>query len=221
MEDGKDLWLARATPRAWLQQGRRIVVRGIPTWFSTSAYEIVSDVDHNQITATVDMPSRAPLKSVLLRLRPPKPPADPIRHRQREALGQSLMRQRSNHAPQRGKVAVVAKYWEGMSALAVVARVSIGASVRHTDTRRARPDRRQTIGRPGKSLRVSLCKIGRILPWDRVPSTSRSLLPRLRFSKSLVPSASPPVPTLSAELAQRGLPVNRNWPSSSNRLICP
>jgi hypothetical protein len=72
MEDGKDLWLARATPRAWLQQGHRIAVRGAPTWFGTVDYEIVSDVDHGKITATVEMPSRAPATAVRLRLRHPK-----------------------------------------------------------------------------------------------------------------------------------------------------
>ena len=72
MEDGKDLWLARATPRAWLRQGNRIAVRGAPTWFGTVGYEIVSDVDHGKITATVEMPSRTPPAAVLLRLRHPK-----------------------------------------------------------------------------------------------------------------------------------------------------
>ena len=41
------------------------------------AYEIVSDVDHGKITATVEMPSRNPPKSVLLRFRHPK--ASPIK----------------------------------------------------------------------------------------------------------------------------------------------
>jgi hypothetical protein len=77
MEGGKELWLARATPRAWLQQGRRIAVRDAPTWFGTAAYEIVSDVDHGKIAATVQMPSRTPPTAVLLRLRHPK--ALPIR----------------------------------------------------------------------------------------------------------------------------------------------
>jgi hypothetical protein len=77
MEDGKDLWLARATPRAWLEQGKKISVKGAPTFFGTASYEIVSDVDHGRITATVEMPSRRPPRSVLLRFRHPK--ALPIR----------------------------------------------------------------------------------------------------------------------------------------------
>jgi len=77
MEDGKDLWLARATPRAWLEQGKKISVRSAPTFFGAASYEIVSDVDHGRITATVEMPSRRPPQSVLLRFRHPK--ALPIR----------------------------------------------------------------------------------------------------------------------------------------------
>jgi hypothetical protein len=72
MEDGNDLWLARATPRAWLEQGKKIAIRGAPTWFGTVAYEIVSDVDHGKITAAVEMPSRNPPRTVRLRFRHPQ-----------------------------------------------------------------------------------------------------------------------------------------------------
>lgn len=77
MEDSESLWLARATPRAWMEQGKRISVKNAPTHFGTTAYEIVSDADHGKITATVEMPSRNPPKSVLLRFRHPK--AAPIK----------------------------------------------------------------------------------------------------------------------------------------------
>ena len=72
MEDGQNLWLARATPRAWLEQGKKISVKNAPTHFGTVDYEIVSDVDHGKITATVKMPSRNSAKEVWLRLRRPK-----------------------------------------------------------------------------------------------------------------------------------------------------
>jgi hypothetical protein len=36
MEEGDALWLARATPRAWLEQGKRIVVRNAPTILARS-----------------------------------------------------------------------------------------------------------------------------------------------------------------------------------------
>jgi len=71
MEEGPSLWLARATPRAWLEQGRRISVADAPTYFGALAYEIVSDTDHGSITATIELPNRRPITSVLLRLRHP------------------------------------------------------------------------------------------------------------------------------------------------------
>src|SRR6185369_3440225 len=71
MEDGQNLWLARATPRAWLEQGKKISVKNAPTHFGLVDYEIVSDVDHGRITATVKMPARNSAKEVWLRLRHP------------------------------------------------------------------------------------------------------------------------------------------------------
>ena len=77
MEDGQNLWVARATPRAWLEQGKKIAVRNAPTYFGTLAYEIVSDVDHGRITATIEIPDRNAPKSVLVRFRHPE--SAPIR----------------------------------------------------------------------------------------------------------------------------------------------
>jgi hypothetical protein len=72
MEESQTLWLARATPRVWLEQGKKIAVKSAPTYFGPLAYEIVSDVDHGKITATIEVPSRTPPRAVLLRLRHPK-----------------------------------------------------------------------------------------------------------------------------------------------------
>ena len=72
MEDGESLWVARATPRVWLEQGKKIAVRNSPTYFGTLAYEIISDVDNGKIFATIEMPSRKPPHTVHLRLRHPK-----------------------------------------------------------------------------------------------------------------------------------------------------
>ncbi len=72
MEEGQSLWIARGTPRAWLEPGKKIAVRNAPTYFGTLAYEIVSDVDHGRITATVEIPGRNPPRSVLVRFRHPK-----------------------------------------------------------------------------------------------------------------------------------------------------
>ena len=38
MEEDGNLWLARATPRAWLEQGKRIAVAAAPSCFGTVAY---------------------------------------------------------------------------------------------------------------------------------------------------------------------------------------
>ena len=77
MEEGDWLWLARATPRAWLEEGKKIKVASAPTHFGTVAYEIVSSADGGKIKATVTMPSRGGQKGVLLRFRHPK--AAPIK----------------------------------------------------------------------------------------------------------------------------------------------
>ena len=71
MEDGQSLWLARATPRAWLEQGEKISVKNAPTYFGTVAYEIVSDVDNGTINATIELPSRKAPNAVVLRFRHP------------------------------------------------------------------------------------------------------------------------------------------------------
>jgi hypothetical protein len=72
MEEGPSLWIARGTPRPWLEAGKRISVKNAPTYFGTAAYEIVSDVDHGTITATIEIPSRQPPQTVLVRLRHPR-----------------------------------------------------------------------------------------------------------------------------------------------------
>lgn len=71
-EDANVLWLAKATPRYWLEQGKKIAVRNAPTYFGTLAYEIVSDVDNGKITATVEIPSRVLPKTVIVRFRHPQ-----------------------------------------------------------------------------------------------------------------------------------------------------
>lgn len=72
MEDGDSLWLARATPRAWLEPGEKIAVKNAPTHFGVIAYTIVSGADRGTISATVELPSRETPKSIILRLRHPK-----------------------------------------------------------------------------------------------------------------------------------------------------
>jgi hypothetical protein len=72
MEDRGSLWLARATPRTWLRQGKRISVQNAPSDYGAVSYEIVSDVDNRKIRAEVEMPSRRAAEKVWLRLRHPR-----------------------------------------------------------------------------------------------------------------------------------------------------
>jgi hypothetical protein len=72
-DDGREetLRLAFATPRRWLEDGKRISVQKAPTAFGDVSYVIQSAVKQGHIDALVDLPtSRAPAK-VLLRLRLP------------------------------------------------------------------------------------------------------------------------------------------------------
>jgi hypothetical protein len=77
MEEGQSLWVARATPRSWLEQDHEIRVKRAPTYFGELAYALTSDVDNHRIIATIEIPNREPVKSVFLRLRHPQ--AAPIR----------------------------------------------------------------------------------------------------------------------------------------------
>ena len=47
-------------------------MKNAPTHFGTVDFEIVSDVDHGRIMATLTMPSRQPATPVWLRLRHPQ-----------------------------------------------------------------------------------------------------------------------------------------------------
>ena len=71
MEDGQTLWLARATPRVWQEQGKKISVKNAPTHFGTLEYEIVSDVDNGKINATIEIPTRRVAKEIVVRFRHP------------------------------------------------------------------------------------------------------------------------------------------------------
>ena len=77
MELDGELWIARGTPRVWLEQGKKITVRNAPTYFGDLAYEIVSDVHNGKITATIEIPNRKPPKSIVVRFRHPN--AAPIK----------------------------------------------------------------------------------------------------------------------------------------------
>lgn len=64
------VWLAKATPRIWLEQGKTIAVADAPTRFGNVGYELNSDIDHGRVSAVLQLPEgyRAATK---LRLRVP------------------------------------------------------------------------------------------------------------------------------------------------------
>ncbi len=72
MEDGPKLWLDRAAPREWLEQGKRISVKHAPSQFGEVSYEIVSHASEGKILATISLPTRNPAKEVWMRIRHPK-----------------------------------------------------------------------------------------------------------------------------------------------------
>jgi hypothetical protein len=63
------LELAYATPRAWLAAGKRIRVNGAPTSFGPISYSL--DAAVHSVRARLQIPRRAPLRSLSLRLRRP------------------------------------------------------------------------------------------------------------------------------------------------------
>jgi len=71
MEDGDSLWLAKGTPRAWLEDGKKIGIADAPTFFGPVGYEIRSEVDAGRIVATIQWPQRRSPKPLHLRLRHP------------------------------------------------------------------------------------------------------------------------------------------------------
>lgn len=70
--DAGELLLAQATPRAWLEDGKKITVRRAPTLYGDLSMEITSRVGQGRIETEVDMPARARPQAVALRLRHPR-----------------------------------------------------------------------------------------------------------------------------------------------------
>jgi hypothetical protein len=72
MEMGNDLFLARGTPREWLEEGKKISVNRAPTYFGELGYQIESFASQGRVEATVRPPRRQPPAKLYLRLRHPK-----------------------------------------------------------------------------------------------------------------------------------------------------
>lgn len=64
------LQLAYATPRAWLEPGKRVAVRQMPTSAGPVSFEL--EAHASSVDAVIEVPSRQPLPRLLLRLRLPR-----------------------------------------------------------------------------------------------------------------------------------------------------
>jgi hypothetical protein len=73
-DDGREetLRLAFATPRRWLEDGKRISVQKAPTTFGEVSYVIESAVKRGRVEARIDLPIARPARTILLRLRLPE-----------------------------------------------------------------------------------------------------------------------------------------------------
>ncbi len=72
MEMGDDLFLARGTPREWLEDGKKIAVHHAPTYFGELDYRLESFAHQGRIEATVRPPHCQRPANFYLRLRHPK-----------------------------------------------------------------------------------------------------------------------------------------------------
>jgi hypothetical protein len=66
------LWLAKATPQGWLENGRKISVTGAPTRFGTVGYELRSEIAKGKIFGTVTLPAGAIQPIIKVRVRVPE-----------------------------------------------------------------------------------------------------------------------------------------------------
>lgn len=69
--DDELVWLNRAAPRRWLADGRKIIVRNVPTKWGVIGYEISSELSHNAIRVNLRLPSEGFDADIRLRLRLP------------------------------------------------------------------------------------------------------------------------------------------------------
>jgi len=67
------VWLGKAIPRKWLEDGKTVSASGVPTRWGRVGYSIVSHLKDNKIEAMVELPSRFGA-ATRLRLRPPGTP---------------------------------------------------------------------------------------------------------------------------------------------------
>lgn len=69
--DAELLWLNRAIPRRWLQDGEKIIVRNAPTRWCEISYSVESHTGRGYITSTIDLSSCSRPFSINIRFRHP------------------------------------------------------------------------------------------------------------------------------------------------------
>jgi hypothetical protein len=68
----ENLYLAHATPRGWLEDGKEIKVQNMPTFFGPISYTLTSHLSEDYIDASVTIPERDPVNDILMKVRAPK-----------------------------------------------------------------------------------------------------------------------------------------------------
>ncbi|MFT4029603.1 MAG: hypothetical protein QM675_06980 [Protaetiibacter sp.] len=106
------LWLAKGTPREWLDDGGRIAVSGAPTRYGTVGYEIVPQLDDDRVLVSVEVDGDPGIGTELrLRLRTPgrraiaRVTVDGAEHDGFDAAGELVVLPAAN-----GRHAVVVEY---------------------------------------------------------------------------------------------------------------
>ena len=65
------LWLSKATPRAWLENGEKISVKGAPTRFGKVEYELRSEIGKGKVYGTISLPQDSIKATIKIRIRVP------------------------------------------------------------------------------------------------------------------------------------------------------
>ncbi len=71
-EEGDELVIGRAIPRAWLAPGKRVVVRNAPTTFGPVSFTLESPADSNVIRVHLEPPTRTTPRAIRLVVRHPR-----------------------------------------------------------------------------------------------------------------------------------------------------
>jgi hypothetical protein len=71
-QDDDTLFLCQATPRPWLEDGKRIEVHRAPTYYGPLSFTTESRADRSEISTTVELSDRKLPKALVVRFRHPR-----------------------------------------------------------------------------------------------------------------------------------------------------